>query len=299
MLKQLIETVLVESGIPRLARARLGGQALVLAYHNVVPERETARGDLSLHLPRRAFAAQLDTLLRTHDVVSLEEAVRSDPHARRPRIAITFDDAYRGAVLCGVEELSRRGLPATIFVAPAFTGGGTFWWDALAGEHGLDESLRAEALGTLQGKDHLVRARAAERGLMEHPLPWYQTAADESELADAIRVPGIRLGSHTWSHPNLAALGNAELHEELRRPLVWLQQRFPGALPWLTYPYGLSSAAVERAAAEEGYKGALRVAGGWMNPAGTPAPFALPRYNVPAGLSTRGFTLRTAGLLAG
>jgi hypothetical protein len=70
-------------------------------------------------------------------------------------------------------------------------------------------------------------------------------------------------------------------------------------LPWLTYPYGLSSPEAERVAAAEGYAGALRVSGGWMGPANAVNRFALPRYNVPAGLSIRGFDLRTAGILAG
>lgn len=298
MLKSFVEALLLEGGPARLSRARLGGRSLVLAYHNVVPEGERATGDTSLHLPRRAFAAQLDALARGHDVVPLEEAVRPDPAARRPRVAITFDDAYRGAVHAGVEELSARGLPATIFVAPAFAGGGTFWWDALAAEDGLDDAFRAMALDALRGRDDAIRAEAVERGIVERSLPEHQTAASAEELAAAVRVPGIRVASHTWSHPNLARLEGEELRSELERPLAWLRERFVDPLPWLTYPYGLSSPAVERAAATAGYAGALRVDGGWLDPRVGTNPFTLPRYNVPAGLSRRGFELRAAGLLA-
>lgn len=299
MLKHAIETLLVGSGATRLARARLGGQVLVLAYHNIVPEGERATGDLSLHLAQRAFGAQLEALARTHDIVPLEDAVRPVPGARRPRAAITFDDAYRGAVVAGVAELARLGLPATIFVAPAFVGGGNFWWDALAADSGLDEVLRAEALDALKGRDAAIRAWAAGRGIPARPLPHHQTVASEEELGTAVRIPGIRLASHTWSHPNLARLEGPQLREELERPLTWLRERFPDTLPWLTYPYGLSSPSVEEEAAAAGYAGALRVAGGWLNPAGDISRFALPRYNVPAGLSLRGFELRAAGILAG
>jgi len=249
------------------------------------------------------FARQLDLLQETHDVVSLESALAPAPEpardSARPRVAITFDDAYRGAVHAGVEELAARGMPATIFVAPAFVDGGTFWWDALAGETGLSDEVRTHALEHLQGKDARVRAWAAERGLRESHLPEHQSVAREEELSEATRTPGITLASHTWSHPNLSALDPEDLEAEVVRPQVWLRERFPHVVPWITYPYGLFSPAVEAAAARAGYRGGFRVSGGWLRGGTAPSmAFALPRLNIPAGLSPRGFELRAAGLLS-
>jgi peptidoglycan/xylan/chitin deacetylase (PgdA/CDA1 family) len=110
----------------------------------------------------------------------------------------------------------------------------------------------------------------------------------------AARYPGLNLGSHTWSHPNLTRLTDAELAEELTRPLGWLRERFPRVIPWLTYPYGLTDERVARATGRARYEAALRVDGGWFGP--SPARFSLPRFNVPAGLSSAGFRLRLAGL---
>ncbi|HLL48347.1 MAG TPA: polysaccharide deacetylase family protein [Longimicrobiaceae bacterium] len=116
----------------------------------------------------------------------------------------------------------------------------------------------------------------------------------------AARLPGRGPAAHTWSHPNLAALGPEELEEEMVRPLRWLRERFTGVLPWLTYPYGLTSPAVEEAARRAGYEGAFRVEGGWMPRGGAGArPHALPRANVPAGASLEHFEMRTSGLLPG
>lgn len=296
--RHLGELVLCASGAPRLARARLTGSALILAYHDIAPDDAPPLGDRSLHLPRREFARQLDRLARTHEVVPLSEVLQPRRHSR-PVAAITFDDAYQGALTEGIPELVQRELPATIFVAPAFCDGRDFWWDALAGPDGLPQEVRARALARpLAGRDAEVRAWAGERGWQARTLPPHMHAALESRIAATAACPGITLASHTWSHAALPVLPPDELQEELARPLAWLRERFPGALPWLSYPYGLTSPAVERAAAEVGYAAGLRVDGGWLHDVERADPFHLPRLNIPASVSLRGFELRTAGILS-
>jgi peptidoglycan/xylan/chitin deacetylase (PgdA/CDA1 family) len=262
----------------------------VLAYHNVVPEGQRASGDRSLHLPQRLFAAQLDTLVRRHDVVPLGDVLT--PRVGRPgraRVAITFDDAYRGAVTAGLEELAKRGLPATIFVTPDFLGGASFWWDV------LPNVPRERALDEFVGMDRCVRDWARQEGFPQADVADHSTAVSEEELRAASSQGGITLGSHSWSHPNLARLDDAELTEELARPLRWLRTRFADVIPWLSYPYGLSSPKVEEAAKSAGYEAALLIAGGWV-PRQPSDPYALPRLNIPAGMSVAGFDLRISGL---
>jgi peptidoglycan/xylan/chitin deacetylase (PgdA/CDA1 family) len=298
--KPAIETILLGTGVARLRRATLRSRAVVLAYHNVVPAGEPVCGDRSLHLPQAAFARQLDALLRTHDVVPLDVVLAPPRRADRPRAVITFDDAYRGAVTAGVAELVRRGLPATIFVAPSFVGGGTFWWDRLAAGRpdGLDPGFRDHALHVLRGRSDAVDTSARATGYRPQPLPSHAAVAAEDELRAAAAQPGIVLGSHSWSHSNLAALDAADLDDELERPLQWLRQRFERVSDWISYPYGMSTPEVEAAARRAGYRGGLWVEGGWLAP-GTRNEFSLPRLNIPSSLSTRGFALRVSGLFCG
>ncbi|HEX6924574.1 MAG TPA: polysaccharide deacetylase family protein [Longimicrobiaceae bacterium] len=296
--KRLIERSLVGAGLPKLARARRRADTLVLAYHNIVPRGETAVGDLSLHLPQSAFADQLDALLETHDIVPLT-SILEEGDGSRPRLALTFDDAYAGTVTAGIEEVARRGLPATIFVPPAFVGGGTFWWDEIADTRSgeVRPEVRAYCLWELKGRTPAIQAWAASAGIESNALPEHQRCAEESELVRVAGVPGLTLAAHTWSHANLAALEADELEEELVRPMAWLRERFAAPLPWVTYPYGLHSPEVERATIAAGYRAAMRVDGGWLlGPRPTAPRSALPRMNIPAGLSLRGFTLRTAGV---
>ena len=299
-LKGVMERGLAALGPAAVARRLSGGRGLILAYHNIVPDDQSPCGDRSLHLPRRAFAAQLDELVHHCEVLPLEQLLGGGAGGRsgRPRVAITFDDAYAGAVAVGLPELARRALPATMFVTPGFLGGRSFWWDAVAHpEHGMPDPVRIEALRSLAGRDEAVRSWAARRG---HPLaepPPFAVASDEPAIDAALAAPGLTLGSHTWGHPNLTALSETELDEELVRPMEWLERRYPGRITrWLSYPYGLHDSGVERAAERAGYVGGLAISGGWFDPARA-AGYTRPRLNIPSGLSTAGFTLRAAGLL--
>ncbi len=297
-LKSTIEHGALWSGIPGAMRRQRRGDVLILAYHDIAPDDVPAAGDRSLHLPRRRFAEQLDALVRTHDVISLERALAGHS-GDRPAAVLTFDDAYDGAVTLGVAEIEQRGLPATIFVAPSFLNGHDFWWDAISesGGQGLSPRLREWALGDCAGRDAEVRARAPhEHHASIVRAPAYARCAKESDLVAAAAKRGVTLASHSWNHPNLARLDDAALATELALPLEWLRERFSNVLPVISYPYGLSSPKVESATREAGYTAGLRIDGGWLGDATATNPFAVPRLDVPSGLSRAGFELRTAGV---
>ena len=301
-LKRSVEAVLARGGPATLARWRHTSATLVLAYHNIIPEGERGGLDRSLHLPQRAFAAQLEQLSRTHDVIPLRELLDGSPaQHRRPRVVITFDDGCLGALTAGLAELRRFGFPATFFVTPGRLGRQAFWWDRLGSPEigGVPDELRLHALTALAGKDQVICDWAADRALPIADVPECAKTVTESELRQALAVSGISVASHTWSHPNLAALDPAALRDELARPLEWLRARWPETIPAVSYPYGLASAAVAETARATGYQAGLLIAGGWVSDWRQDLRFLIPRLNVPAGVSRDGFTLRAAGLIGG
>jgi peptidoglycan/xylan/chitin deacetylase (PgdA/CDA1 family) len=273
------------------------GKRLILAYHGIIPDGEPPAGERALFVTQRDFAVQLDILAAEADVVALDRLdERGD---ERPRVAITIDDAYRGAVNAGVRELAARFLPATIFVAPGRLNNHVFWWDALShGTAPLDKELRNHALRKLRGEDERVRSWAAGAAIPAcDELPAYARTATHDELAAALRFPGITLGSHTWSHVNLASLGIEEVIAEVRSSREWLVAQFGGkVVDWLAYPYGLESAQARVAVADASYAGALRIDGGWHRPTEV-SPLARPRFSVAAGLSVAGLRARLQGAL--
>jgi peptidoglycan/xylan/chitin deacetylase (PgdA/CDA1 family) len=297
LLKERVERAVSAPAIGRITRMRVRAKRLILAYHGIIPDGETPAGEQALFVRQSDFVKHLDQLAAVADVVPLARI--DDEQDGRPRVAITIDDAYRGAVTVGVRELAARSLPATIFVAPARLNNHVFWWDALSpGTAKLDEKLRHYALNRLGGEDERIRAWAASAGIpASDELPSYARTATRAELGVAVTFPGITLGSHTWSHPNLACLGIAEIVTEVRRSREWLHAEFGDkAIDWLAYPYGLESAQARIAVADASYAGALRVDGGW-HLAAEVAPFARPRLNVSAGLSVAGLLARLQGAI--
>ena len=294
-LKHFAERALIGSGVERFASRRVRGRTLVLAYHNVVPDGDQASGDSSLHLTQREFARQLDTLALSHDVIPIQDLGSDTPESRRPRAVITFDDAYAGAVTAGIAELKRRAMPATIFVAPGLLES-VPWWDILARADGtVPDALRQQALDDLRGEGEAILRSVPATTPASGVAPALPRIATESQLAAIASSPGITLGSHTWSHPNLCAQTDTVLDAELLRPLAWLRSRFASVVPWVSYPYGRFNESVQAAAAKAGYRGAFRIDGGWL-PEQSGRPYAIPRLNIPSGLSINGFRLRLAGL---
>jgi peptidoglycan/xylan/chitin deacetylase (PgdA/CDA1 family) len=301
VVKATVERVLVGAGVPSWSARMHRQDVCILAYHNVVPDDLGPVGDVSLHLPRRDFRDQLDDVGRRFDIVPLTELYAAPARRARPRVAITFDDAYQGALAIGIEELARRGFPATMFVAPEILGRRSLWWDVFAppargSSGGLSAAIREEALTECAGRDARVREWAQRAGWASYALPEPALTGTEAELVAACaRHSGLTLGSHSWSHANLTRLDAPGLDAELRPSLDWLRQRFDRTIDWLAYPYGYSSPVVAAAAREAGFRAGLLVGGGWARGEGDDA-FAVPRVNVPAGISRAGFAIRMSGL---
>jgi peptidoglycan/xylan/chitin deacetylase (PgdA/CDA1 family) len=300
--KKVLEGTMIAAGVDRLGQRLRRGRSLILAYHNVVPDSAPPAGDRSLHLRVSEFGRQLDLLRHLGRVVSLEELLSGVGENRHPMaFAVTFDDGYRGAATLGVRELERRGLPATIFVAPGLVGDQTFWWDALAMSNfeSRASALRQRILTEGMGMASEVRRLALAGGHEMEPMPELWRSAVDTELLEAAAVDGITIGSHSWGHPSLVELAGATLHEEINRPREWLRDRFGARyLDVLAYPYGLHSAAVRRAARSAGYRAGLALAPASLRVAGAPQStleaFSLPRLNVPSGLTLSGLRLRAA-----
>ena len=299
--KKVVEGLLSRSGVAGMAERRRRPQTVILAYHNIVPSGETAVGDVSLHIDQSTFGDQLDWLLERRRIVSLEEAIAGEG-ARGPseggRVVITFDDAYRGTMTAGLEELSRRGLPSTVFVPTGLLGSDGFWWDRLApaGGHPLDPHVRRHALEELHGRTPEVLAWARREGLPVRGLPAHARPVTEDEIVGSV-AEGVTLGAHTSTHPNLTRLDQGDVRREMEASREWLMERTELYRNWLAYPYGMMDG-VSESVASDLFDGALLVAGGAAVVKGrrVGSPHRVPRLNVPRGLSIDGLAIRLAGI---
>lgn len=300
LVKRSLELALRRLGVGAMSRLVRGGEMVVLAYHNVVPSAEPPTGDSSLHLGFDDFRRQLDVLQAICEIIPVREMISGDLSGRGRRLAsITFDDAYRGALALGIDELVARDLPATVFVCPGLMGLKGFWWDVLAGpgQGGVEGSVRDHALRHFGGRQEPILAWAEDQGIPDDPLPDLYQAATSEEVEAASSRSGIELGSHTWSHVNLTSVSPETASEELSRAMEWLKAAGHSAAGQLTYPYGLTSPAVVSMAMAAGYENGFLVHGGLMREAvRTQTPFEIPRMNIPRGLSAEGMAARVSGV---
>ena len=300
-LKRIVESTIVRSGLPKLKLGQLAGQRLILAYHNVVPSGRTVWGERSLHITRELFRRHLDVISGMCHVVPLPELLNNREAAggtaSRPFVSITFDDAYRGAAQEGVEDLESFNIPATYFVVPGLGEQPGFWWDLLAETRGgqLPPELRRRALEEFRGcQDEVLKnLGSSDTGSLEPPA--YARPSSCDELRELGSRPGIHIGCHTWSHPNLTRLTVKEQMAELERAQEWLRAEPRALAGVLSYPYGLHDPLVQESARQAGFDHALRIDGGWLSRAGSP-DLAVPRLNVPSGLSPDGLKLRLSRL---
>jgi peptidoglycan/xylan/chitin deacetylase (PgdA/CDA1 family) len=177
----------------------LAGRRLILCYHSVDPEPSY------LGLTPELFEAHLAWLGEHCRVVSIDELLAGPPSEGGPYVAITFDDGYADNHEHALPLLHDRGMPASFFVAAGFLE--------------RDEEVMA----------HLSEIWATPAELLR-PLTWSQV--------DELCAAGMSIGSHTWSHRNLAQLPAAEAEADLRRSRYALEARLGDRVATIAYPWG-------------------------------------------------------------
>lgn len=294
MLGDLYYGAIEHAGITTLAR-RLRQGALVLCYHNVVPQSARMTfGDPGLHLPLDQFTAQAEWLKNHYRVIPLGELVSRLAGGRSVRgvASITFDDGYTGALTLAWPVLRTLGLPATVFlVAAAPDHRSLFWWDHPA--VGRSARSRESRLLSLGGDAGLVLKDAGAIATADAPdthLP-----ADWPLIArQAAPGEGLELGAHTITHRTLTKLGDAELASELVDGGRLIEEQTGVRPVAFSYPYGIWDVRVRDAVRLAGYRSAVTLDYG-LNPTGVD-PCALRRVNVPASISLTAFAGWTAGM---
>jgi peptidoglycan/xylan/chitin deacetylase (PgdA/CDA1 family) len=198
------------------------------------------------------FVRQLDWLQANYDVVSLEEAQRriQASFCDRPTVSITFDDGYAENAEFAIPELTRRGLPATYFVATEFVRTGRHF------PHDIQAGTPLEPNTIAELRDFAAR--------------------------------GIEIGAHTKHHVDLGALHNPdEIREEIVGSVQDLEGWINQPVRYFAFPFGLpqntSQAAVD-VIAETGLKAFCTAYGAWNWP--EESGFHLKRIHADPGLET-------------
>jgi peptidoglycan/xylan/chitin deacetylase (PgdA/CDA1 family) len=228
-----------------------------------------------------SFAAQMEHLAALYQVVPLErliEMLRDGGPLPSRCVSVTFDDGYADNHRHAFPVLKRLGIPATIFLATGFIGGGQglFWWDEICRwrESGVKtvgiEGLGRRSVATLAQRDRLlaemkrfpmdellrrVRDVSTELGLGPDPR-----AAEDFMTWDQIREmqqAGISFGAHTVCHCLLPRESPERCRLELLRSRGDVEKETGRPCTLFCYPNGMGSLETEQAVHAAGFAAAV------------------------------------------
>jgi peptidoglycan/xylan/chitin deacetylase (PgdA/CDA1 family) len=188
----------------------------ILAYHMV-----DRRFDASItHVLPRQFARQMECALNLgFHFFTLHELLQAPDDAKN--LALTFDDGFRSVYENAWPILKALGIPATVFMLPAFAGQYDSW----------DVNFF---------------------GIRFRHLDWRQL--------EALKASGWEIGSHGMSHRDLTRLCQADLAHELTAAKTLLNARLDAQIRYFSYPFGNVDARVASACLQAGYEGAVIMA---------------------------------------
>jgi peptidoglycan/xylan/chitin deacetylase (PgdA/CDA1 family) len=172
------------------------------------------------------FQWQLEAIESYADVVHADYVGET---RGRPKIAITFDDAFLSMIDNALPELSARGLPCTIFVPTGCLGSHPEW-------------LRNT---TWCDRDEIV--------------------ADQEKLR-SVMSGLVRLGSHTRSHPNLTEIGAEEAEKEISGSKTDIETLFGARTDLIAFPYGIFDTQILHLCEKARYRFAYSVEEGSVDP---------------------------------
>jgi peptidoglycan/xylan/chitin deacetylase (PgdA/CDA1 family) len=284
---------------------------VVLNYHRVGTTAGNLLDDATYSATAGELHRQMTYLTRRFAVPALPQILDALERGRfdDPTALVTFDDGYRDNYELAFPVLRDLGVPGCFFVVSGYLDAPTLpWWDRIAYsikrtsvEHlGLEyPEPMAFDLGTTPRARvtyRVLRAYKQARQLDRQRFFDGLAAGTGVEVDDRalsrdlflswaeareMRSAGMTIGSHTVTHPILAAIPE----DEQRREMLESRERIGemvGLKPEaLAYPVGGPSAfteATKRIAREAGYRAAFRYFG--RNGSGPADMFAISRFAV-------------------
>ena len=290
-MKRLCHELLTWS-LPAVTRvtARAGRVAIFMA-HGVHESRfDNTPGLPSSSISVNALERCLRTISKSFRFVTMDEALAICEGAKeqpRPCAVLTFDDSLKCLVELAAPLLMKLGIPATFYVSTeAIDSARPYWWlrldYALAGSPSagaLKRELREGAPECCEPKVTEIETQTG-RSLLAPGVDWPFAVPMSWDDVRTLQRSGMTVGSHTVTHPNLAAVRNEMVLDELTRSRERIEQETSAECRHFCYPYGAHSEKVCNAARRAGYRTAVTIVQPGWNTCGDDL-FRLRRFALP------------------
>jgi peptidoglycan/xylan/chitin deacetylase (PgdA/CDA1 family) len=185
-----------------LLRGMERSRMVILCYHSVSPSIGFASATPELFESHLLWLKENCHVVPFSQILSVVNRPNFDD---KPVVAITFDDGYVDNYEWAFPLLKKHGLTATFFITVGF----------------IEKDPKV-----LERFKHLRKCNPDEL----IPLSWEQIRE--------MRKMGMEIGSHTYSHPNLASLDSKMARWELEQSKKILEDQLGEPVTALAYPFG-------------------------------------------------------------
>ncbi|MGI5310485.1 polysaccharide deacetylase family protein [Rheinheimera sp. WS51] len=232
----------------------------ILIYHQVLASKDPMR---PTEPTADIFDWQMRLIKRYFTPLTLDEALNHLKAGTLPAnaICVTFDDGYLNNLTVAQPILAKYAIPATVYVATAFSHGTNMWNDRLLylfSDPKRQQLVLNETRLTLT--DWANRREQAQQWLKQlkylppterialidkfyqqnnctEQTPLMMSPEQIKQLADK----GITIGAHTVNHPILKVLPVAKQHQEIAQSKQELEQWTGKAVEHFAYPNGVEN----------------------------------------------------------
>lgn len=244
--------------LSRLGRAISGGRLSILIYHQVVEQLDPLR---PFEPDAAIFDWQMALLSRFFSPLSLDEGVRRLRDGSLPTnaVCVTFDDGYLNNLAVAQPILAKYGIPATVYVATAFSRGRNMWNDRLlylfanpsrrklilAGEVAkLDDwaqrrELAYQWLSRLKYLSTEERSERIDAVYRENSIEEQSRLMMTPDEIQSLSAAGVEIGAHSVNHPILKTLPIEQQRWEIWESKKELEHWLGKSVRHFAYPNGV------------------------------------------------------------
>lgn len=268
MMRILVKNILgiFFSVVPVKQLIRLTGQKIVLPFYHTVSDESLPhiRHLYSIRSVKK-FSEDLDFFLRHYKPVSLSELlefVKGSEKMNKPVVALSFDDGLREVYEIIAPILLKKGVPATVFINPAFADNRDLFFkykasliidrlDNINHPKNLYEIINSRLGSTIRSKPAMVRKilniSYEQKNMLDSIAELldinfetflkirrpYMTIAQIQE----IMKQGFQIGTHSMDHPLYSSLNLDEQLRQTIESMKWIADTFNPGYRFFSFPF--------------------------------------------------------------